>query len=121
MPAERNRDCCLGVSKRGSGTVKRPGFDADDRGCFACPRAGRSGPWIVALGIALVLAVQPIWPDRTAVAVAGAIALTLVAAARWQLRWLPVVVLVLCGLALRLSVFGRRVVRCRRRDRAARS
>jgi hypothetical protein len=61
----------------------------------------------VALGIALVLAVQPLWDDRTAVAVAGAIALTLVAAARWQLKWLPVVVLILCGLALRLSVYGR--------------
>jgi len=46
------------------------------------------------------------WYDRTAIAVAGAIGLTLVAAARWQLKWLPVVVLILCGLALRLSVFG---------------
>jgi hypothetical protein len=47
------------------------------------------------------------WYDRTAIAVAGAIGLTLVAATRWQLRWLPVVVLVLCGIALRLSVLGR--------------
>jgi hypothetical protein len=70
------------------------------------PPDGRSGPWIVALGIALILAIQPIWPDRTAVAVAGTLGLTLVAAARWQLRWLPVVVLVFCGIALRLSVFG---------------
>jgi hypothetical protein len=46
------------------------------------------------------------WYDRTAAAVAGAIALTLVAAARWQLRWLPVVVLILCGLAVRLSVMN---------------
>jgi len=71
------------------------------------PQRGRSGPWIVALAIGLVLAVQPMWYDRTAVAVAGAIGLTLVAAARWQLKWLPVVVLILCGLALRLSVMGR--------------
>jgi hypothetical protein len=71
------------------------------------PERGRSGPWIVALAIGLVLAVQPMWYDRTAIAVAGAIGLTLAAAARWQLRWLPVVVLILCGLALRLSVFGR--------------
>jgi hypothetical protein len=58
----------------------------------------------VALGIALVLAIQPLWSDRVAIAVAGAIGLTLVAAARWQLRWLPVLVLITCGLALRLSV-----------------
>jgi hypothetical protein len=70
------------------------------------PQRGRSGPWIVALAIGLILAVQPMWYDRTAVAVAGAIGLTLVAAARWQLRWLPVLVLILCGVALRLSVFG---------------
>ena len=68
------------------------------------PERGRSGPWIVALGIALVLAIQPIWRDSVAVAVTAAIALTLVAAARWQLRWLPVAVLVLCGIALRLAV-----------------
>ena len=59
-----------------------------------------------ALGIALVLAVQPIWGDRTAIGVAAAIGLTLLAASRWQLRWLPVVVLILCGLTLRLSVAG---------------
>ena len=47
------------------------------------------------------------WFDRVAVAVAGAIGLTLVVAARWRLKWLPVVVLVLCGVALRLSVAGR--------------
>lgn len=71
------------------------------------PERGRSGPWIVALAIGLVLAIQPMWYDRTAIGVAGAIGLTLVAATRWQLRWLPVVVLILCGIALRLSVFGR--------------
>ena len=70
------------------------------------PQRGRSGPWIAALGIALVLAIQPMWRDSVAIAVAGAIALTLVAAARWQLRWLPVLVLVACGAALRLSAFG---------------
>lgn len=69
------------------------------------PPRGRSGAWLFALGIALVLAIQPNWPDRTAVAVAGALALTMVAAARWQLRWLPVVVLVGCGLALRMATF----------------
>jgi hypothetical protein len=46
------------------------------------------------------------WFDRVAVAVAGALGLTLVASARWQLKWLPVVVLVLCGISLRLSVVG---------------
>jgi hypothetical protein len=70
------------------------------------PPRGRSSAWLLALGIALVLAIQPIWPDRTAIGVAGAIALTLVAAARWQLRWVPVVVLVLCAVSLRLSVMG---------------
>lgn len=47
------------------------------------------------------------WFDRVAVAVAGAIGLTLIAAVRWQLKWLPVVVVVLCGIVLRLSVAGR--------------
>lgn len=70
------------------------------------PPRGRSGPWLVALSVALVLAIQPIWRDSVAIAVAGAIALTLVAAARWQLRWLPVIVVVLCGIALRMSVVG---------------
>jgi hypothetical protein len=70
------------------------------------PPRGRSGPWILALGIALVLAIQPIWRDSVAVAVAGAVALTMVAAARWQLRWLPALVLIGCGAALRLSNFG---------------
>ena len=71
------------------------------------PPRGRSGPWIVALGIGLVLAIQPMWFDRVAIAVAGAIGLTLVASVRWQLKWVPVVVLVLCGIALRLSVAGK--------------
>jgi hypothetical protein len=70
------------------------------------PPRGRSGPWIVALAIGLVLAIQPMWFDRVAIAVAGAIGLTLVAAARWQLKWLPVVVVVICGISLRLSVVG---------------
>lgn len=69
------------------------------------PPRGRSGGWLFTLGIALVLAIQPNWPDRAAIAVAGALALTLIAAARWQLRWLPVVVLVGCGIALRLATF----------------
>lgn len=68
------------------------------------PPRGRSGAWLFALGIALVLAIQPNWPDRTAIAVAIAIGLTLIAAARWQLRWLPVVVLVGCGIVLRLAM-----------------
>lgn len=71
------------------------------------PQRGRSGPWIVALGIGLVLGLQPMWWDRVAVAVAGALALTLLAAVRWQLTWLPVAVVILCGIALRLSVLGR--------------
>ena len=74
-------------------------------GRIRLPSRGRSGGWLFGLGIALVLAIQPNWPDRTAIGVAGAIALTLVAAARWQLRWLPVVVLVGCGIALRLAMF----------------
>jgi len=71
------------------------------------PQRGRSGPWILALSIGLILAIQPMWADATAVAVAGSIGLTLIAAARWQLRWLPVIVLVLCGLVLRVSVIDR--------------
>lgn len=70
------------------------------------PPRGRSGGWLFALAIALVLAIQPIWPDRIAISVAGAISLTLIAAARWQLRWLPVVVLVGCAIALRLAMFS---------------
>jgi hypothetical protein len=70
------------------------------------PPRGRSGAWVVALAIAFVLAVQPMWPDRTAIAVVGAIGLTLLAATRWRLRWLPVVVLVTCAIALRLSMVG---------------
>jgi hypothetical protein len=90
--------------------VKRPGIGRPGtdrlRRLLRLPPRGRSGGWLLALGIALILAIQPAWPDRTAIAVAGAIALTLVAAARWQLRWLPVVVLVGCAIALRLAMFG---------------
>lgn len=63
----------------------------------------------MALSIALVLAIQPIWPDRTAIAVAGMIGLTLLAATRWQLRWTPVIVLVFCAIALRVAMFGSHV------------
>lgn len=70
------------------------------------PPRGRSGEWLVALSVALVLAIQPIWPDRTAILVAGLLGLTLLASLRWRLRWLPVVVLVVCAVALRLAMFG---------------
>jgi hypothetical protein len=73
---------------------------------FRLPPRGRSGAWLFALGIALVLAVQPLWPDRTAVGVAGAIAVTFLLATRWQLRWLPVAVLVTSAISLRWSTFG---------------
>ena len=59
---------------------------------------------MVALGIGLVLAIQPIWKDNFAIGVAGLIGLTLAACARWQLRWVPVIVVMLCGVALRWSV-----------------
>ena len=68
------------------------------------PPRGRSGAWVVALGIGLVLAIQPIWKDNYAIGVTALIALTLIASARWQLRWLPVVVIIVCGVALRWSV-----------------
>jgi len=67
------------------------------------PPRGRSGTWLVALGIGLVIAIQPIWKDNFAIGVTGLIALTLIACARWQLRWVPVLVVVLCGVALRWS------------------
>jgi len=67
------------------------------------PRAP-SVRWFLALGVALVLAIQPNWPDAVAITVAGAIGLTLIAAARWQLRWLPAIVLVGCGLLLRYAM-----------------
>lgn len=73
------------------------------------PPRGRSGSWLVALSIALVLAIQPIWPDRTAIGVAGLIGLTLLAATRWQLRWAPVLVLVICAISLRVAMFGNHV------------
>jgi hypothetical protein len=71
------------------------------------PPRGRSGAWLLALGIGLVLAVEPMWPDRTAVGVAGAIGLTFLAATRWQLRWLPVAVLVTSAISLRWGTYGR--------------
>ena len=61
---------------------------------------------MVALGVALVLAIQPIWRDSVAAGVAGIIGLTLIASARWQLRWLPVVVLIVCGAQLRIAALG---------------
>lgn len=67
------------------------------------PGRGRSGPWLIALSAGLILSIQPIWRDNYAIGVAGLIALTLVACARWQLRWLPVVVVIVCGVALRWS------------------
>ena len=70
------------------------------------PPRGRSGDWLVALAIALVLAIQPIWPDRTAIGVSGLIGVTLLAATRWKLRWIPVLVLVACAIALRGAMFG---------------
>jgi hypothetical protein len=68
------------------------------------PPRGRSGTWLVALGIGLVMAIQPIWKDNYAIGVTGLIALTLIACARWQLRWVPVLVVILCGVMLRWSV-----------------
>jgi hypothetical protein len=68
------------------------------------PPRGRSEAWLIALGIGLVLAIQPIWRDNYAIGVTGLIALTLIACARWQLRWLPVLVVIVCGVALRWSV-----------------
>src|SRR4029078_1828437 len=68
------------------------------------PPRGRSGAWLVALGIGLVMAIQPIWKDNYAIGVTGLIALTLIACARWQLRWVPVVIVILCGVMLRWSV-----------------
>src|SRR6185312_16638684 len=68
------------------------------------PPRGRSGAWLVALGIGLVIAIQPIWKDNYAIGVTGLIALTLIACARWQLRWVPVLVVIVCGVMLRWSV-----------------
>ncbi|HUQ43546.1 MAG TPA: hypothetical protein VM451_03925 [Candidatus Limnocylindria bacterium] len=68
------------------------------------PERGRSGPWLVALGIALILSIQPIWRDSVAIGIAGTLALALIAAARWQLRWVLAIVLVGCGIALRLAL-----------------
>jgi len=68
------------------------------------PPSGRSGAWVVALGIGLVIAIQPIWKDNYAIGVTGVMALMLIACARWELRWLPVLAVILCGVALRWSV-----------------
>jgi hypothetical protein len=68
------------------------------------PPRGRSGTWLIALGIGLVLAIQPIWKDNYAIGVTGLIALALIACARWQLRWVPVLVVIFCGVMLRWSV-----------------
>jgi len=68
------------------------------------PPRGRSGAWLVALGVGLVLAIQPIWKDNYAIGVTGLIALTLIACARWELRWVPVLAVIFCGVALRWSV-----------------
>ena len=68
------------------------------------PPRGRSGPWLVALAIGVVLAIQPIWPDNWGIGVTIVVALTLVASARWQLRWVPVFAIILCGVGLRWAM-----------------
>lgn len=68
------------------------------------PPRGRSGPWLVALGVGLILAFQPMWLGNYALGVAILIGVTLIAATRWQLRWVPVLVVIVCGLALRWSI-----------------
>ena len=68
------------------------------------PPTGRSGPWLIALGIGLVLAIQPMWRDNYAIGVTGLMAVMLLVCARWQLRWLPVIVVIVCGVMLRWSV-----------------
>jgi len=68
------------------------------------PPRGRNGAWLVALGVGLVLAIQPIWKDNYAIGVTGLIALTLIACARWDLRWAPALIVIFCGVALRWSV-----------------
>jgi hypothetical protein len=68
------------------------------------PPRGKSGAWLVALGIGLVIAIQPIWKDNYAIGVTGLIAIALIACARWELRWVPVIVVIVCGVALRWSV-----------------
>ena len=70
------------------------------------PQQGRSGPWLIALAIGVVLAFQPMWRGNIAVAVAGALGITLLVASRWQLRWVAVIVVVLCGVTLRLAETG---------------
>src|ERR1041384_4135060 len=80
-------------------TIETPGM----KRVLRLPPEGRSGPWLVALGVGLVLAIQPIWKDNYAIGTTGLIALTLLACSRWQLRWVPVLVVILCGVMLRWS------------------
>jgi hypothetical protein len=68
------------------------------------PPRGRSGPWLVALAVGLVLAIQPIWPDNYGIGVTLTIAVALAACARWQLRWVPVFIVIFCGVGLRWAV-----------------
>ena len=68
------------------------------------PPRGRSGPWLVALAIGILLAIQPIWPDNWGIGVTLVVGLTLVASARWQLRWVPVFAIILCGVGLRWAM-----------------
>jgi hypothetical protein len=68
------------------------------------PPRGRSGPWLVALAIGLVLGFQPIWPDNWGIGVTIVVGLTLAASARWQLRWVPVFAIILCGVGLRWAM-----------------
>jgi len=73
-------------------------------GVLHMPPRGRSGPWLVALAIGLVLGFQPMWPDNWGVGVAVVVGLTLAASARWQLRWVPVFAIILCGVGLRWAM-----------------
>jgi hypothetical protein len=68
------------------------------------PPRGRNGAWLVALGIGLILAIQPMWKDNYAIGVTALMAGILLVCARWQLRWVPVIVVIVCGVALRWSV-----------------
>src|SRR6185503_12752485 len=81
-------------------TIESPGM----RRALHLPPRGRNGAWLVALGVGLVLAIQPIWKDNYAIGVTVLIAITLLASARWELRWVPVLVVIFCGVMLRWSV-----------------
>jgi hypothetical protein len=65
------------------------------------PPRGRSGPWILALAIGLLLAIQPIWPDNYGIGVSLTLGVGLIAAARWKLTWAPVFIVLICGVGLR--------------------